>query len=186
MNGQIEALVALDDWYIALQRIRDVVAAAETYRPTAFRASINPLWRDARQAQARLLSALDTLKREATNESKPVEITDYEGHVIGWQETILNGNRAARVFMIGEAVTIALTDSQTGQGQQEVPLCSCCQSIVAQCPQCEAQAHPSPVCVGDHTWTEFHCSSCDFRFPDDGSNGLCRKCLNAARRQSSR
>jgi hypothetical protein len=27
----IAALIALDDWYIALQRIRDVVAAAETH-----------------------------------------------------------------------------------------------------------------------------------------------------------
>jgi len=183
MDGQLEAHIALDDWYIALQRIRDVVAAAETYSPTAFRESVKPLWQDTREAQTRLLSALGTLERGTAKERKPVEIEDDESHVIGRQETLINGKRPARIFVLGENVRMALEDSESGHAQREVQLCLSCKSIVEKCPRCGADARPSPAHVGSDTWTEFHCSSCNFRFPDNGKNGLCPKCLNPARRK---
>ena len=117
MDGQLESLVALDDWNVALQRIRDVVAAAETYTSAAFRESVRPLWRDSREAQARLLSALDTLERETSKARNPVEIEDESGCVVGWQETLKNGKRAARVSVVGETVTVALEDAENGQAQ---------------------------------------------------------------------
>jgi hypothetical protein len=183
MDGQLEALVALDDWYIALQRIRDVVAAAETYLPSAFRESVRPLWQDAREAQTKLLSALGTLERETAKERKPVEIQDDEGHIIGWQETLINSKRAARVSVVGETVKLALEDTESGHAQREVQLCLSCENIGEKCPRCGADARPSPAHVGSDTWTEFHCSSCNFRFPDNGKNGLCPKCLNPTRRK---
>jgi len=111
VDGRLEALIALDDWYIALQRIRDVVAAAETYTPSAFRESVRPLWQNAREAQAGLLSALGTLERETEKGRKPVQIEDESGCVVGWQETLRNGKRAARVSVVGETVTVALEDT---------------------------------------------------------------------------
>ena len=186
MDGQLESFVALDDCNVALQRIRDVVAAADTYTSAAFRESVRPLWRDSREAQAKLLSALGALEREASKARKPVEIEDDGGCVVGWQETLKNGKRAALVSVVGETVTVALRDAESGHTREEIQLCSSCESIVEKWPRCEAEAHPSPVYVGGDAWTEFRCSSCGFRFPDDGKNGLCEKCLNAARRKSRR
>jgi len=119
MDGQLESLVALDDWNVALQRIRDVVAAAETYTSGAFRESVRPLWRDSREAQARLFSALATLERETSTTKKPLEIEDESGRVVGWQETLRNGTRAARVSVIGETITVALQEAESGQAQSE-------------------------------------------------------------------
>ena len=102
MDGKLQALIALDDWYIALQRIRDVVSAAESYTPAAFRESAGPLWQDTREAQTKLLSAFVTIEKRATDTGKPLEIEDVEGHVIGWQWTLINGSRAARVSVVGE------------------------------------------------------------------------------------
>jgi hypothetical protein len=181
MDGKLEALVALDDWYIALQRIRDVVAAAETYAPGAFRESVKPLWQDTSEAQARLLSALGTLERETAKARKPLESEDDGGCVADLQETLRNGKRAARVFVVGETVTVALEGTESRHSRQEFRPCSSCKNITAKCPRCNAEAHPSPVCVGSDAWTEFHCSSCNFRFPENGTNGLCPKCLNGPR-----
>ena len=113
MNSQFEALLALDDCYIALQRIRDVVAAAESYTSAAFRESVRPLWQDAREAQARLLSAFAALERETSDASKPTEIEDDGGCVVGWQETLFNGKRAARVSVIGDTIAIAMEDTES-------------------------------------------------------------------------
>lgn len=183
MDGKLEALIGLDDWYVSLQRIRDVVSTAETYTPAAFRESVGPLWHDAREAQKKLLSAFVTMEKSATETGNPLEIEDVEGHVIGWQETLVNGSRAARVSIVGESVTVALEDTNSGYDQREVQLCLFCENIVEKCPRCEAEAHPSPVHIGGETWTEFCCSSCHFRFTDNGKNGLCQKCLNAQERK---
>ena len=107
MDGRLEAHIALDDWYIALQRIRDVVAAADSYTPGAFRESIRPLWQDGHEAQTQLRS-LGTLERETEKGWKPVQIEDESGCVVGWQETLRNGKRAARVSLVGDTVTVAL------------------------------------------------------------------------------
>lgn len=186
MDGQFEALVALDDWYIALQRIRDVVAAAENYTSGAFRQSVRPLWLSAREAQARLLSAVGTLEMETAKARKPLESEDDGGCVVDRQETLRNGERAARVSVVGETVTVALEDSESRPSRQEFQPCSSCKNITAKCPRCEAEAHPSPVCVGGNAWTEFHCSSCNFRFPESGKNSLCPKCLNGPRHDYGR
>jgi len=119
MDGQLESLVALDDWYIALQRLRDVVAAADTYAPSAFRESVRPLWQDAREAQARLFSALGTLEKETEKARKPVEIEDDGGCIVGWQETLRNGTRAARVSIIGETIAVALQEAESGPVRSE-------------------------------------------------------------------
>lgn len=111
MDGKLEAQIALDDWYAALQRLRDVVTAAESYSPGAFRESVGPLWQDAREAQTRLRSALTTLERETEKKRKPVQIENECGCVVGWQETLRNGRRAARVSVVGDAVTVALVDT---------------------------------------------------------------------------
>jgi hypothetical protein len=111
VDGRLEAHIALDHWYAALQRIRDVVAAAETYTPGAFRESVRPLWQDNCEAQTKLLSALGTIEKGATKIRRPLEIEDDEGHVIGWQETLINGKRTARVSVVGECVTVALVDT---------------------------------------------------------------------------
>jgi len=111
VDGRLEAHIALDDWYAALQRIRDVVAASESYTPGAFRESVRPLWQDAHEAQTRLRSALDTLERETEKGRKPVQIEDESGCVVGWQETLRNGRRAARVSGVGDTVTVALVDT---------------------------------------------------------------------------
>jgi hypothetical protein len=111
LDGRLEAHIALDDWHAALQRIRDVVAASETYTPGAFRESVIALWQDTLEAQTRLRSALSTLERETEKVRKPVQIEDESGCVVGWQETLRNGRRAARVSVIGECVTVALVDA---------------------------------------------------------------------------
>lgn len=183
MDGKLEALIALDDWYIAVQRIRDVVSAAESYTSAAFRESVRPLWQDTREAQKKLLSAFGTIEKEATKTRKPLEIEDEDGHVIGWRETLINGKRAARVSIIGESVRVALEDTNSGYDQRKVQPCESCENIVEQCPRCEAEAHPSPVCISGETWTEFCCTSCQFRFPGNDKNGLCQKCLNAQERK---
>jgi hypothetical protein len=118
MDGRLEAHIALDDWYIALQLIRDVVAAAETYTPSAFRESVRPLWLDAHEAQARLRSALGTLERETEKGRKLVQIEDGSGCVVGWQETIRYGKRAAVVSVVGDTVAVALGDTDSGHGQR--------------------------------------------------------------------
>jgi len=185
MDGQLEALVALDDWHTALQRIRDVVAAAENYTSGAFRESVRPLWQNARGAQARLLSALGTLERETARARKPLESED-DGGIVDRQETLRNGKRAACVSVVGETVTVALEDTESRHSQQEFRPCSSCKNITAKCPRCEAEAHPSPVCIGADAWTEFHCASCNFRLPESGKNGLCPKCLNGPRHDYGR
>jgi hypothetical protein len=62
MNGQFEAHVALDDVYIAVQLIRDVVVAAETYCPEALHESLWPLMQDMEEAKMRLAVALRQLE----------------------------------------------------------------------------------------------------------------------------
>jgi hypothetical protein len=175
MDAQLEAFVALDDWYIALQRIRGVVAAAETYTCDALRESVRPLWQDAHQAQARLRAALGTLAIETSKARKPVEIE--KGCDTGWQETLRNGERTARVSVVGERVTVALEGTESNHAREDAQLCLSCKTITEECPRCGADARPAPVHAGGDTWTEFRCSSCNFRFPDNGKNGLCAKCL---------
>jgi hypothetical protein len=46
MNGQLEAHIALDDIHAGVQRVRDVVVAAETYGPEALHESLRPLMQD--------------------------------------------------------------------------------------------------------------------------------------------
>jgi hypothetical protein len=183
MDGKLEALIALDDWNTALQRIRDVVASAQTYSPAAFRESVGPLWQNTREAQKKLLSAFVTMDKRTTETGKRFEIEDDDGHVIGWQESLINGGRAARVSVIGENVTVALADTENSYTLRDVQLCSSCKHIVEKCPRCEAEAHPSPVCISGETWTEFCCTSCNFRFPGNSKNSLCQKCLSAQERK---
>lgn len=111
MDGRLEAHIALDDWYAALQRIRDVVSAAESYTPAAFRKSVQPLWLATCEAQKQLGSALGTLEKETEKGRKHVQIEDESGRVVGWEETLRNGKRAARVSVIGDTLTVALEDT---------------------------------------------------------------------------
>jgi hypothetical protein len=62
MNGSFESHVALDDVYIAVQLIRDVVVAAETYCPEALHESLWPLMQDMEDAKLRLAAALRQLE----------------------------------------------------------------------------------------------------------------------------
>lgn len=62
MNGSFQAHVALDDVYIAVQLIRDVVVAAETYCPEALHESLWPLMQDMEDAKLRLAVALRQLE----------------------------------------------------------------------------------------------------------------------------
>ena len=62
MNGKLEAHVALDDIYIAVQLVRDVVVAAETYCPEALHESLWPLMQDMEDAKLRLVVALNQLE----------------------------------------------------------------------------------------------------------------------------
>jgi len=62
MDGQLEAHVALDDVYIAVQRVRDIVVAAETYCPEALQESLRPLMQDMEEAKLRLAIALRQLE----------------------------------------------------------------------------------------------------------------------------
>jgi len=62
MNGQLEAHVALDDIYTAVQRVRDVVVAAETYCPEALHESLKSLMLDMLLAKIRLGGALQQLE----------------------------------------------------------------------------------------------------------------------------
>ncbi len=57
MDGQLEADISLDDVYIAVQRVRDVVVAAETYCPEALHESLKPLTQDMEEARMRLVEA---------------------------------------------------------------------------------------------------------------------------------
>lgn len=180
MDGQLEALSALDDWSSAVQRIRDIVAAAQTYAPGALRESVKPLWQDTREAQTRLVSALGMLERETKKEKKPPEIEGENKRAVGWQEILRNGKRAARVSIVGETITVCLREAESRQAQREIQLCSSCKTIVEECPRCGAEAEPAPVHACGDAWTEFHCSSCSYRFPDSGENGLCPKCLSSA------
>jgi hypothetical protein len=118
VEEKLQCHVALDDWHAALQRIRDVVAAAETYTPSAFRESVRPLWQDAHEAQGRLRSALATLERETEKGRKPVQIEDESGCVVGWQETLMKGKRAAVVSVVGDSVTVALVDTDSSHGHR--------------------------------------------------------------------
>jgi len=62
MDGQFDAHVALDDVYIAVQLVRDVVVAAETYCPEALHESLRPLMQDMEEAKLRLAAALRQLE----------------------------------------------------------------------------------------------------------------------------
>ena len=62
MDGQLEAHIALDDVYIAVQLVRDVVVAAETYCPEALHESLWPLMQDMEEAKMRLAVALRQLE----------------------------------------------------------------------------------------------------------------------------
>jgi len=62
MDGKFEAHVALDDVYIAVQLIRDVVVEAETYCPEALHESLWPLMQDMEEAKLRLAVALRQLE----------------------------------------------------------------------------------------------------------------------------
>jgi hypothetical protein len=62
MDGKLEAHIALDDIYAAVQRVRDVVVAAETYWPDALHESLVPLMHDMAEARVRLEEALRLLE----------------------------------------------------------------------------------------------------------------------------
>jgi hypothetical protein len=62
MDGQLEAHIALDDIYAAVQRVRDVVVAAETYCPEALHESLKSLMLDMVLAKIRLGGALQQLE----------------------------------------------------------------------------------------------------------------------------
>lgn len=62
MDGQLEAHVALDEIYIAVQRIRDVVVAAETYCPEARHESLKSLTIDMVLAKIRSGGAFQRLE----------------------------------------------------------------------------------------------------------------------------
>jgi hypothetical protein len=62
IDGQLEAHIALDDVCIAVQRVRDVVVATETYCPEALHESLKPLMQDMEEAKMRLAEALRQLE----------------------------------------------------------------------------------------------------------------------------
>jgi len=66
MDGQLEAHIALDDVYIAVQLVRDVVVAAETYCPEALHESLWPLMQDMEEAKMRLAVALRQLEEASS------------------------------------------------------------------------------------------------------------------------
>lgn len=70
MDGQLESHIALDDVYIAVQRIRDIVVAAETYCPDALHESLTPHMQDMEEAKTRLAAALKLLEEASINASK--------------------------------------------------------------------------------------------------------------------
>ena len=70
MDGQFAAHVALDDVYIAVQLIRDVVVEAETYCPEALHESLWPLMQDMEEAKMRLAVALRQLEEASINAEK--------------------------------------------------------------------------------------------------------------------
>jgi hypothetical protein len=70
MDGQLEAHVALDDVYIAVQLVRDVVVEAETYCPEALHESLWPLMQDMEEAKTRLAVALRQLEEASINLDK--------------------------------------------------------------------------------------------------------------------
>jgi hypothetical protein len=57
MDGQLEVHIALDDVYAAVQRVRAVVEAAETYNPEALFESLKPLMLDLEEGKMRLAEA---------------------------------------------------------------------------------------------------------------------------------
>ena len=66
MDGQPEAHIALDDIHAALQRVRDVVVAADTYSPEALHESLKALMQDREEAQMRLAEALHQLEEASS------------------------------------------------------------------------------------------------------------------------
>lgn len=62
MDGQLEPHIALDDIYAAVQRVRDVVVAAEAYSPEALHESLKPLMQDMEEGKMRLAEALRQLE----------------------------------------------------------------------------------------------------------------------------
>ena len=67
MNGQLEAHIALDDIYACVQRVRDVVVAADTYSPEALHESLRPLMQNIGEAKMRLGEALRQLEEASLN-----------------------------------------------------------------------------------------------------------------------
>jgi hypothetical protein len=70
MDGRFEAHVGLDDVYIAVQLIRDVIVAAETYCPEALHESLWPLMQEMEEAKMRLAVALQQLEEASINANK--------------------------------------------------------------------------------------------------------------------
>jgi len=64
MNGQLDAHI---DIYARVQRVRDVVVAAETYSPGTLHESLRPLMEDMREAKLRLAEALRQLEETSLN-----------------------------------------------------------------------------------------------------------------------
>jgi len=67
MDGKLEAHIALDDIYAAVQRVRDVVVGAETYCPEALHESLHPLMQEMAEARVRLEDALRLLEDTSKN-----------------------------------------------------------------------------------------------------------------------
>ena len=70
MNGQLDAHIALDDIYASVQRVCDVVVAAETYSPGALHESLRPLMQDMDEAKLRLAEALRKLEEASLKADK--------------------------------------------------------------------------------------------------------------------
>jgi hypothetical protein len=70
MDGKLESHLALDDVYIAIQRIRDIVVAAETYCPGALHESLAPHMQDMEDAKMRLADALKLLEEASIKASR--------------------------------------------------------------------------------------------------------------------
>lgn len=68
MDGQLEAHIALDDIYAAVQRVRDVVVTANTYSPEALHESLKLLAQDMEEAKMRLAEALRQLEEASIHE----------------------------------------------------------------------------------------------------------------------
>jgi uncharacterized protein (UPF0147 family) len=66
MDGQLEAHIALDDIYAAVQRVRDVVVAADTYCPEALHESLQILMQEMEEAKVKLAQGLRMLEEDST------------------------------------------------------------------------------------------------------------------------